>query len=81
MTDGKHGGTEPGDWGSGVPTVRLYGVIARNGREELCFFPAEDCPEGVPLLDGMDAVMDAVLAAPEREVSHDAIRALNRDYS
>jgi hypothetical protein len=82
MLDTQHGASVPmnPEQGSGIPTVELRGVITRGSSGELCFFANADA-EGVPLLDGIDAVITAVLEAPAREVSREAIEALDRDYS
>jgi hypothetical protein len=82
MLDAKHGGSVSVDpeEGSGIPTVEVRGIIARGSNGELCFFANADA-DGVPLLDGIDAVIAAVLEAPAREVSREAIDALDRDYS
>ncbi len=82
MLDIHHGGSVPRnpEEGSGIPTVELRGVITRGSSGELCFFANADA-DGVPLLDGIDALMAAVLDAPAREVSREAIEALDKDYS
>lgn len=57
--------------------VEVRGVIAMNGRRELCFFPTAGA-EGISLGDRVTGqVRDAILAAPARRVPHDTLRTLD----
>jgi hypothetical protein len=56
--------------------VEVRGVVAVNGRGEMCFF-AHSRADGVPLLLGPRALRDAVYAAPARRITHDQLAALD----
>lgn len=56
--------------------IEVRGVIAMNGRRELCFFP-DSRAEGVPLGAHLTGVKAAILAAPARRVSHATLAALD----
>lgn len=67
--------------------VEVRGVIAMNGRGELCFF-AHSRGDGVPLFRpgggpmhaGWDDVADVMFAAEPRRVPHTALARLDHDY-
>jgi hypothetical protein len=67
--------------------VQSYGIIAKNGRDEVCFF-ATSTSEGVPLIaaTGQPAIthytaykrlVEAIQAAPSRRLSHSRLRGID----
>lgn len=71
--DLRHGGTKHEN--PEVPTAPVLGVIARNDYGVLCFFSSFDA-DGVELTD-TDALWEALLSAPEREIAADVLKALD----